>query len=80
MSIEKGEIIALSNNKEYICLDTAKDDDKEYVYLLGNFKPAEIKFGIISGTDENMSIEIVNNSNQKEKILKLFQSKNGNNF
>ena len=79
MSIDKGEIIALSNNKEYICLDTVNDGVDEYIYLLGNFKPAEVRFGILRGTDENMSIEIVNNADQKEKILKLFQSKSDKN-
>lgn len=75
MGIAKGEIIALSNNKEYICLNKIANEanqNEEYLYLLGNFKPAEIKFGIWHGEDS--TVEIVNNPEQKEKILTLFQA------
>ena len=73
--MKTGEVIGLSNNKEYICLDSIKREETEYVYLLGNFKPAEVKFGIVRGTPEDMMIEIVNNPDQKKMILKLFQDK-----
>ena len=73
MKIEVGEIIALSNNKEYICLDSIKNGNEEYVYLLGNFKPAEVRFGIVRGDGENISIEVINNPEQKQEVLSLFQ-------
>lgn len=75
MKIEIGEIITLSNNKEYICFSTATENGKDYVYLISNFKPLEIKFGeqLIEGQDLN--IRIINNIEEKQNLLNLFQRK-----
>lgn len=74
MKIEPGELIKLSNNKEYICFSTINDNGKDYVYLMSNFKPLEIKFGIQIITDNEIKIQIINNIEEKQKVLKLFQS------
>ena len=45
-----------------------------YVYLLGNFKPAEVVFGVVHGQGDEFEIEIVYEQDQKEELLKLFQA------
>lgn len=44
MKIERGEIITLDNNKEHICFCTIREEGQDYVYLMSNFKPLEIRF------------------------------------
>jgi len=72
MKINKGEIILLDNKKEYICISTIINEKIKYIYLISNFKPIEIKFGKIN----NNEITIINDKNEKIKVLKLFQNKN----
>lgn len=74
MKIVEGEIITLSNNKEYICLKTLTDNDIDYIYLMSNFKPLEIKFARQNIVDGEIEITIINNQEEKEKLLKLFQA------
>lgn len=75
MKIETGEIIALNNNKEYICFSTINDNGRDYVYLLSNFKPLEVKFGEQFLEDGEINIRIINNLEEKQKVLSLFQNK-----
>ena len=45
MEIEKGEIITLDNNKEYLCFGRAvADNQKKYLYLMSTSEPIEIRF------------------------------------
>lgn len=74
MKIERGEIITLSNNKEYICCATVSDDGIDYVYLMSNFKPVEVKFAKQNFIDDNIELTIINNQEEKQKVLKLFQN------
>lgn len=75
MKIETGEIITLNNNKEYICFSTINDNGRDYVYLLSNFKPLEVKFGEQFLEDGEINIRIINNLEEKQKVLSLFQNK-----
>ncbi len=75
MKIETGEIITLSNNKEYICFSTLNDNGKEYIYLMSNFKPLEIKFGEQIVENGKINIRIINETQEKQKVLNLFQNK-----
>ena len=76
MKIEKGEIITLDNNKEYICFSTLNHEGKDYVYLMSNFKPLEIKFGEQTIDDGEVNIRIINDQNEKQMVLNLFQNNN----
>lgn len=76
MKIGVGELITLSNNKEYICFGTASDNGIDYVYLMSNFKPLEIRFGAQTIVDGQIQIRIINNQAEKEKVLGLFQQNN----
>lgn len=73
MKVEAGEIITLSNNKEYICFSTLMDCGVDYLYLMSNFKPLEVRFAIQKVVNNEIEIEIINNYEQKQKVLKLFQ-------
>jgi len=77
MKIESGEIITLSNNKEYICCSTVTDGGVDYVYLMSNFKPLEIRFAKQKIVDGEIEITIINEQEEKQKVLKLFQEKTG---
>ena len=76
MKIGVGELITLSNNKEYICFGTASDNGIDYVYLMSNFKPLEIRFGAQTIIDGQIQIRIINNQAEKEKVLGLFEQNN----
>ena len=76
MKIETGEIITLDNNKEYICFSTLNHEGKDYVYFLSNFKPLEIKFGEQTIDDGEVNIRIINDQNEKQMVLNLFQNNN----
>lgn len=76
--IEKGELITLSNGKEYVCYYTIQDNGNNYVYLISNFKPLEIRFGIQRYIDGNIQIEIINEPEEKQKVLALFKNINKN--
>ena len=78
MKIKEGEIIQLDNNKEYICFSTISDQNDYYVYLISNFKPLEVKFAKEISEGDSISLEIVNDQNQKKKLLKLFTEKQNN--
>lgn len=78
MKINEGEIIQLDNNKEYICFSTISDQNDYYVYLISNFKPLEVKFAKEISDGDSISLEIVNDQNQKKKLLKLFTDKQNN--
>lgn len=74
MKIVEGEIITLSNNKEYICLKTLTKDDVDYMYLMSNFKPLEVKFAKQNIVNGEVEITIINNQAEKEQLLYLFQA------
>lgn len=79
MKIGIGELITLSNNKEYVCFDTLTYNGADYVYLMSNFKPLEIKFGVQILQDNQINIRIINNQEEKQKVLSLFAQKHPQN-
>ena len=78
MKINEGEIIQLDNNKEYICFSKISVQNDYYVYLISNFKPLEVKFAKEISDGDSVSLEIINDQNQKKKLLKLFTDKQNN--
>ena len=73
MKLEKGEIITLSNNKDYIVVSTVSDNNIDYVYLMTTTKPVEVKFGKQIIDNGNIKVSIVNDYDEKQRILNLFQ-------
>lgn len=74
MKLEKGEIVTLSNNKEYICISTVTDGDNDYVYLLSNFKPVEVMFVKQKIVNNEVQVTVISNQEEKQKVFNLFQN------
>ena len=74
--LEVGEIAVIEDNKEYIVFSRLNDNGFDYVYLMSNFKPLEIKFAkqILNG--DNLELEIVSNKEEKQRLLTLFKQNN----
>ena len=72
MKLEIGEIVTLDNNKEYICFSRINDNGIDYVYLMSNFKPIEIKFAIEKINNQDIELEIINDLNKKQYVYNLF--------
>ena len=51
--LEFGEVAVIDNGKEYIVFQTLEKDGKDYVYLVSNFKPLEVKFAVQEIVDVN---------------------------
>ena len=69
MKLTEGEIIVLNNNKEYICITTINQNNKNYLLLMSNFKPLEIKFAEQYTKDNNIEVRIINNQAEKAEIM-----------
>lgn len=74
--IEQGQVIILDNQKEYICVQNILQEDINYLYLVSNFKPLEVRFAKQNSNSNDLSIEIINNNQEKIELLKMFQEKN----
>lgn len=72
MKLEVGELITLNNNKEYICFSRINDNGIDYVYLISNFKPIEIRFAIEKVNNQEIELEVINNKDQKQYVYNLF--------
>ena len=75
MKKDKGDLIILENDKEYVCFDKITAQGIDYLYLMSNFKPLEIRFAKVINEEE---IEIIYSQEEKEKVLKLFENKQNN--
>lgn len=73
--IKEGEILTLDNNKEYICLAIKNYNEANYLLLLSNFKPVEIRFAKEIINVENIELEIVNKQEEKLALMELFKDK-----
>ena len=69
MKKDKGDLILLENDKQYVCFEKAISNGIEYLFLMSNFKPLEIRFAKVIGEDE---LEIIYDPEEKERVFKLF--------
>ncbi|MBP3841132.1 MAG: hypothetical protein IK997_03275 [Bacilli bacterium] len=71
--IMESEILTLENNEEYICVARIEDNEDSYLALISNTKPISFRFAkeIIEGDD--VTLEIVYDQDEKEKVLKLYE-------
>lgn len=58
--IKEGEVIVLDNDKEYFCLTKCNYKGVNYLYLVGNFTPAEVMFAKEVLINGQVEIEEVN--------------------
>lgn len=71
--IELGETIELETGKEYICFARVAEGGEDYVFLMSNFKPLEIRFARELLRDGELLIEIVSDPALKQRLYERFQ-------
>lgn len=72
--LEVGEVVVLENNKEFICCSKIVDNGEEYLYLMSNFKPLEVRFAKQHIIDGEIKLTIIGDQSEKIKVLNLFQN------
>ena len=70
--LEIGEIVKLSNDKEYIVVNTMNLHNIRYVFLISNFKPLDIVIGTEKIIDEEIVVEEVKDNNELDYVLSQF--------
>ena len=73
--IKIGELIKLDDNKEYICFFELEELGINYLYLVTQTKPVEVKFAKYKLDDTIDSITIIGDPEEKMSVLKMFQEK-----
>lgn len=76
--LEFGETAVLENGKEYVCFASLEDNGEDYVYLVSNFKPLEVRFAKQILTEGSLQLEIVQDPTLKQHLFELFNTKIGN--
>ena len=67
----KGDLITLSNKKEYIVIDQIKMDDKDYVYLITKDGVS----GIVICSIENDTLTKISDAELLQKLIITFKEK-----
>ncbi len=75
--LEIGETAVLENNKEFICFSRIQENGNDYIYLISNYKPLEIKFAKQNIVNGELELTIIENQEEKEYVYNLFQEKIG---
>lgn len=75
--LEFGEVAVLEDGKEYICFASLNENGVDYVYLVSNFKPLEVRFAKQILINGSLQLEIVEDQNLKMHLYEMFKDKNG---
>lgn len=75
--LEFGETAVLEGGKEYVCFASLEENGVDYVYLVSNFKPLEVRFAKQIINNGELLLEIVQDQALKEHLLELFKNKMG---
>ena len=75
--LEFGDTAVLENGKEYVCFASLEENGVDYVYLVSNFKPLEVRFAKQVINNGELLLEIVQDQALKEHLLELFKDKMG---
>lgn len=73
-NLEQGDIITLSDNKEYIVFATTSSNGKNYVYLMTTKEPIEICFAEQTIINNQLDLRILSNQDEKIAALNLFRA------
>ncbi len=75
MEVEKGEIITLSDNREYVCLGIIMDENnKKYLYLMTTSKPVEFCFVEETIINSIIQMRVVGSRDEKYKLFGLLKT------
>ena len=72
--IMEGEILTLDNNEEYICIARIENGEDNYLALISNAKPLQFRFAKEIIEDKDVSLEIIYDEDEKQKVLNLYQN------
>lgn len=73
--VTPGNSITLEDGQEYLCIDYAELDGKQYLFLATTTEPIELRFAEQSVIDGAEQIRIVGDHDEKLKLLANFQAK-----
>lgn len=69
-----GETAVLENGKEYVCFACLNENEKEYVYLVSNFKPLEVRFAEQVLIDGVLHLKTVEEQALKQHLFDEFKN------
>ena len=72
MNYREGEVIEVEG-KEYIIYSVIPDQDRNYYYLMSNFKPIDMKF-VTDGPQEDEML-VITDQEEKLRVFDLFRQK-----
>ena len=70
--LETGEIATVEENKEFICLAAKELNGSNYVYLISNYKPLEVRFCKQYIDNGVLKMDIITDPDLKKELLNLF--------
>ncbi len=70
--LEKGQIIKLDDNKEYMVVDIIELHSIKYVYLVTTIKPIDILIATVKSENGNISLDEVKDNNELDYVLSSF--------
>lgn len=76
--LEFGETAVLENGKEFICFASLEENGIDYVYLVSNYKPLEVRFAKQTLVNGELLLDIVQDPQLKQHLFELFKDKMGN--
>ena len=68
-----GEVITLEDQKEFICFHRIRDNGKNYLYLMSNYKPLEVIFAEEIIVGDVLTIRKVHEPEEKQRLFRLFK-------
>ena len=80
MEVKKGEIIKLTDNREYVCLSVIiSEDNKRFLYLVTTSKPLKFCFAEETLVDGIIKMRVIGSKNEKQKLFNLLKAKSETN-
>lgn len=80
MEIEKGEIITLTDNRDYICLGIITENGKRYLYLVTASEPIEFCFAEETIENGAIRMRVIGGRDEKRRLFELLKAQSQTNF
>lgn len=68
-----GETVTLDKDREFVCFSNLQYNGKDYVLLMSNGKPLEVRFAQQSDTDAGTQLTFVEDAAERQALFELFQ-------
>ena len=72
--IEKGEIVTLSNNRDYVCIGIVFFEGRKYLYLMTKTEPVGFCMAEETVQDNGSKLRMIGSSDEKRKLFELFKA------